>query len=33
MNNNGGMNIAPCLVVKRTDKESYIVGRKYDKLI
>ena len=33
VNNNGGMNIAPCLVVKRTDKESYIVGRKYDKLI
>ena len=29
---NGTMNIAPCLVVKKTDKESYIVGREYDYL-
>ena len=29
---NGTINIAPCLVVKKTDKESYIVGREYDSL-
>ena len=29
---NGTINIAPCLVVKKTDKESYIVGREYDYL-
>ena len=29
---NGTINIAPCLIVKKTDKESYIVGREYDYL-